>query len=129
MHLTFLTTLLLSPSPLLFLCAARQYLEDLRAAAGGDDEERDFGDAAARDEEVDEKLRLDALEVSLDCLQHKAVTAEVQLCDAVPKYQEVDEKLRLDAPDVNVQTCSIRLSSRNCQSGNFPAGRLQSGII
>lgn len=65
------------PSPvhlcLSLLLTARQYLEDLRAAAGGGagDEDGDDGDGgdfrtgAAVDEEVDEKLRLDALEVSV----------------------------------------------------------------
>lgn len=64
------------PSPLLL--TARQYLEDLRAAAGGGagDEDGDEGDGgdfrtgAAVDEEVDEKLRLDALEVSVWHVSH-----------------------------------------------------------
>lgn len=75
---------------------ARQYLEDLRAAAGGGagDEDGDegiggdFRTGAAVDGEVDEKLRLDALEVSVardTCRPTKdtcrgAAGAEASLC-------------------------------------------------
>jgi hypothetical protein len=52
----------LHPHPPHVTCTARKYLDDLREAAGGDDD-GEF-DAAAGDEEVAEKLRLDALEVS-----------------------------------------------------------------
>jgi hypothetical protein len=83
--------------PAALLHTARQYLEDLRAAAGGgaagDEEDGDadgaeFRTGAAVDEEVDEKLRLDALEVSVVVQVNSQDYCTLVLCGVLQQQQQ-----------------------------------------